>query len=159
VRKIENIPFDQLVIGQTASHTHTVTEEDILLFARVSGDINPIHLDEAYARTTQFGGRIAHGMLTGALISAGLALNLPGPGSVYLGQSLRFRAPVRIGDTLTVHMELTDKNDKRKMVTLNCVVTNQEGVRVCTGEATALAPLEKIVLEAPELPPVRIGDK
>ena len=99
--KLTNHTFDELEIGQTASYSKTCTEEDILLFAKVSGDVNPVHLDEEFASNTQFGKRIAHGMYTGALISAALALNLPGPGSIYLGQNLKFRAPVRIGDELT----------------------------------------------------------
>ncbi|MEH6549981.1 MAG: MaoC/PaaZ C-terminal domain-containing protein [Pseudomonadales bacterium] len=154
---IENIPYDELVIGQKASYSHTVTDEDIILFAKLSGDTNPVHLDEEYAATTQFGGRIAHGMLTGALISAAVALNMPGPGTIYLGQTMRFRAPVRIGDTLTVNMELTTKNDKRKIVTLDIVVVNQNGDKVVTGESTALAPTEKIICQAQELPKITLG--
>ncbi len=103
---IENIPFDELYIGQTCSYEKTVSEEDVLMFARISGDNNPVHLDEDFAKTTQFGGRIAHGMYTAAIISAAMALHLPGPGSVYISQAMKFRAPVKIGDTLTVNIEV-----------------------------------------------------
>ena len=140
--KIENIPFDELVVGQTATHTHTVTEEDILLFARVSGDVNPIHLDEEYAATTEFGGRIAHGMFTGALISAALALNLPGPGSVYMGQTLKFLAPVRPGDMVYAEVKVVDIEFAKRRVKLDCHCS-VDGKKVLIGEAMVLAPSRK----------------
>ena len=152
-----NYTYDELEIGQSASYVRTVSEQDILLFAAVSGDTNPVHLDADYAATTQFGERIAHGMLTGALVSAALALNLPGPGSVYLGQNLKFRAPVLIGDTLTIELEVAEKNDRRKQVTINCKVLNQHGKRVATGEALAMPPTEKLQIEKPAEPKVTIG--
>lgn len=152
MKTIENIPFDELYIGQTCSYEKTVAEEDILMFARLSGDVNPVHLDEDYASTTQFGGRIAHGMYTAAIISAAMALHLPGPGSVYISQTMKFRAPVKIGDTLTVNVEVTAKRAGKNFVTLSTIVTNQHGKKVSTGEAMARVPNEKIVLEAPNLP-------
>ena len=105
---LENLTFDEITVGQAASYTRTVTEDDLLLFAAVSGDVNPVHLDEAFAAGTQFKGRIAHGMYTGGLISAAIAMTLPGPGTIYLGQDLRFERPVRIGDTITVQLTVLE---------------------------------------------------
>jgi acyl dehydratase len=152
MKTIENVPFDDMTIGQTCSYEKTVSEEDVLMFARLSGDANPVHIDEDYAKTTQFGGRIAHGMYTAALISAAMALQIPGPGSVYLTQTLKFKAPVKIGDTLTVTIEIIGKREGRNFVTLSTIVCNQHGKKVVTGEAMARVPNEKIVLEAPDLP-------
>lgn len=154
---IESIPYDALEIGQSAEYSKTVTEQDIVLFAAISGDVNPVHLDEAYAHTTVFGERIAHGMLTGSLVSAALAMTLPGPGSIYLGQSLKFRRPVKINDTITVRLEVTDKRDGKNIVTLDCKVTNQHGDVVATGTADVIAPTEKIQLKTPTLPNIQIG--
>ncbi len=152
VKTIENVPFDELTIGQTCNYEKTVSEEDILMFARLSGDVNPVHIDEEYAKTTQFGGRIAHGMYTAALISAAMALQIPGPGGVYLSQTMKFKAPVKIGDTLTVTIEVTGKREGKNFVTLSTIVCNQHGKIVVVGEAMARVPNEKIVLEAPDLP-------
>lgn len=157
MQTIENIPFDELEIGQRFSVERTVSEEDILLFAKLSGDLNPVHLDEQYAKTTPFGGRIAHGMLTAAFISAALAQHLPGPGAIYRNQSLRFRAPVRIGDTLTITIEVLDKRARNHMLTVSTTVINQHGDTIVTGEGSAIVPNEKVVVQAPELPEVRIG--
>jgi 3-hydroxybutyryl-CoA dehydratase len=148
--------YDEIEIGQTANYIKTVSEQDVLLFAAVSGDTNPVHLDADYAATTQFGERIAHGMLTGALVSAALALNLPGPGSIYLGQSLKFRAPVLIGDELTINLEVIEKNDRRKQVTIACTVLNQHGKKVATGEASAMPPKEKLIIDKPAAPKVLV---
>jgi acyl dehydratase len=104
-----------------------------------------------------FGERIAHGMFTGALVSAALALELPGPGCIYLGQNLSFRAPVLIGDTITINLEVTAKREDRKYVTLACVAVNQHGKKVATGEANVIAPTEKLVITAPQLPTVTVS--
>ena len=96
-----NTPYEALEVGQTASYSKTVEERDILLFAAVSGDHNPVHLDAEYAATTMFKERIAHGMFSGALISAAVACTLPGPGTIYVGQQMSFQKPVKLGDTLT----------------------------------------------------------
>lgn len=136
---------------------HKVTEQDLILFAAVSGDHNPVHLDAEYAATTPFKGQIAHGMFTGALISAALAMNLPGPGTVYLGQTLSFRKPVMIGDMLSVVLEVTGKHEAKPVVTLACTVTNQDGKVVATGESTVMAPTEKMTVTAPDVPPVHLG--
>jgi 3-hydroxybutyryl-CoA dehydratase len=150
--QLSNFTFDELSLGQKASFTKQVTEQDVVLFAAVSGDVNPVHLDEAFAAKTMFGGRIAHGMLSGAVISAALAMEMPGPGVIYLGQTLRFTRPVRIGDEVTAKLEVTEKREGKGIVKLACEVVNQDGKVVVSGEATVLAPVEKIIMEKPELP-------
>lgn len=110
--------LEDLTVGDSAERTITVTEAAIEAFAAVSGDYNPVHLDQAYAETTVFRGRIAHGMLTGAYISALLAGELPGPGAIYLTQSLEFLRPVRIGDALTVRVEVVAIDENTAQVTL-----------------------------------------
>jgi len=131
--------FDELSVGQTAEMTRVVGEQDLVAFAEVSGDSNPVHLDEAYAATTPFGGRIAHGMLSAAYISAVLGTKLPGPGAIYLSQQMRFRRPVRIGDEVTARVTITALEEKRGQVTLEtvCLVG---GKAVLDGEAVVLAP-------------------
>ena len=130
--------ISQLSVGMSASFRKTVTEADIILFSAVSGDINPAHLDEEYAKTTMFGGRIAHGILSAGLISAALANKLPGPGSIYLGQTLTFRAPVRAGDTVKATVTVKSVLPGKRRVVLETVCTVGETV-VITGEATMLA--------------------
>ena len=154
--QISNYTYDEITIGQTATYSKLIEARDIQLFAAVSGDVNPVHLDAAFAATTQFGGCIAHGMLSGAIISAAIAMELPGPGTIYLGQTLRFSLPVKPGDTLTVHLQVTEKKDKRRMVTLDCKVFNQHDKLVLSGIAEVMAPGEKLVLQRPALPLVRI---
>ena len=140
---ISNVTFDEIAIGDTATYTRLITNHEVEAFAAISGDHNPLHLDPEYAATTAFGECIAHGMLTGVLVSAAIAMQLPGPGSIYLSQSLRFRAPVLLGDTLTVTLEVTDKHSKRPWVTLGCTVENQAGKAVAKGEAQVEAPTKK----------------
>ncbi len=147
MQQLSNFTYDEITIGQTASFSKQVEELDVMLFSALSGDINPVHLDEAYAAQTVFGGRIAHGMLTGAVISAALAMELPGPGTVYLGQSLRFSRPVKLGDRITAHLEVSDKRDDKGFVTLTCKVLNQDDKLVASGEAQVMAPREKITIE------------
>lgn len=154
--QLANFTYEELSIGQTATYSKVVDEQDIQLFAAVSGDVNPVHLDEQYAAGTQFGERIAHGMLTGALVSAALAMELPGPGTVYLGQSLRFRLPVKIGDTVTIKLEVVEKKDRRQYVTLDCKAYNQHDKIVASGTAEVVAPAEKILMDRPALPQVDI---
>lgn len=131
--------LEDLSVGMSAVHSKTVTEADIVKFAEVSGDSNPLHLDEAFAKTTRFKGRIAHGMLSAGFISTVLGTQLPGPGSVYMSQSLRFTAPVRIGDTVTARAEITDIRSDKKRVTLatTCVVGDKV---VIEGEALVMVP-------------------
>lgn len=131
--------FDELSVGQSAQITRVVGAADIEAFAEVSGDTNPVHLDEAYAQTTTFGGRIAHGMLTAAYISAVLGTRLPGPGAIYLSQSLRFRRPVKIGDpvTATVTVKALDPAKGRATLATACQVG---GKTVVDGEALVMVP-------------------
>lgn len=129
-----------LTIGVTASRTRTITDEDIRAFAQASGDTNSIHLDDAYAASTPFGRRIAHGMLTASLISGILGNDLPGVGSIYLGQNVKFKAPVFIGDTVTATVELTNYREDKRIATFRTTVTNQDGVLVLDGEAVVIAP-------------------
>ena len=131
--------FEDLSVGQTASLGKTITEADILMFAAVSMDTNPVHLNAEVAAGSVFKQRIAHGMLSAGLISAVLGTQLPGPGTIYMGQTLRFRAPVKIGDTVTAIAEVTALDPEKKRVTLKTVCT-VAGKVVIEGEATVLAP-------------------
>jgi 3-hydroxybutyryl-CoA dehydratase len=154
---ISNFTFNELTIGQSVSFTRLVTDEHIQLFAATSGDVNPVHLDDVFAATTQFGKRIAHGMLVGAFISAGLAMELPGPGTVYLGQNLSFRKPVFIGDELTITLTVKEKRTDKPFVTIDCQVTNGEGKTVAAGDALVMAPETKATIALPPSPVVKIG--
>jgi 3-hydroxybutyryl-CoA dehydratase len=123
-------------VGMQATLSRTITEGDIRLFAEVSGDHNPIHLNAEYAERTLFGKRIAHGFLIGSLISAVLGNDLPGPGSIYLGQTLKFLAPIHIGDTVKVTVKVVAVREDKRIVTLHTECTNQHGALVLSGEAT-----------------------
>jgi len=125
-------------LGATASLTRTITNEDISAFAALSGDTNPIHLDDSFAEATRFGKRIAHGMLTASLISAVLGTILPGPGGVYLKQTLNFVAPVYPGDTIAARATVTSIRNDKPVVTLATVCENQNGATVLHGEAVVL---------------------
>ncbi len=155
--QLSNHTYDEIQIGQSAQYSKTVDERDLWLFAAVSGDLNPMHLDADFAATTPFKERIAHGMLTGAMISAAIAMKLPGPGTIYLGQSLQFRLPVKIGDTICVQLEVTQKQDKRRLITLDCKAYNQDKKLVVSGTAEVMAPAEKLLLKQPELPAIKLG--
>ncbi len=141
---IHNIPFAEISIGMQRQYSKTLTERDLQLFAETSGDCNPVHLDADYAATTAFGERIAHGMWSGALISAAIATTLPGPGSVYRSQTLKFSKPVKLGDTITITLTVTDKKDRVKLVTIDCEGKNQRGETVVKGEAEVLAAAEAL---------------
>ena len=132
--------IDQLSIGQKASFAKTITETDICLFAGVSGDINPAHLNEQYAEQTFFKGRIAHGMLSASLISAVLGVQLPGTGTIYLGQEVHFLAPVRAGDTITAMVEVTSLDPQKNTAVLHTTCVNQNGVCVVDGQARVKPP-------------------
>ena len=132
--------YDQLQPGQSASFTKTISETDIYLFAGITGDMNPAHVDAVAAASGMFKQRIAHGMLTASFISTVIAMQLPGPGTIYAGQDLQFRAPVFIGDTVTARVEVTEKQDQRKWVKLKTEVTNQDGKLVVAGVATVIPP-------------------
>jgi acyl dehydratase len=129
-----------LEIGVSASRTKTITDDDVRLFAQISSDDNAVHLDDGYAATTPFKRRIAHGMLTASLISAVLGGDLPGLGTIYLGQDLKFRAPVYIGDTVTATVELIHYREDKRIATFRTTCTNQDGVVVIEGEAVVIAP-------------------
>ena len=129
-----------LEIGASATRVKTFTHEDVYGFAQVSGDHNPVHLDDEYAAATRFGRRIVHGMLTASLISAVLANDLPGAGTVYLNQTLQFKAPVFIGDTITATVMVTRYREDKRIATLETTCTNQDGTVVLTGEAVVLVP-------------------
>jgi 3-hydroxybutyryl-CoA dehydratase len=129
-----------LKVGDSAEASRTITDEDIRAFAELTGDRNPVHLDDEYAAGTRFGRRIAHGMLGASLISALLANELPGSGTVYLSQSLRFAAPVYPGDTVTARVEVSRVREDKPIVTLETVCRNQRGELLIEGEAVVLAP-------------------
>ena len=122
-------------IGEEATLTRIISDDDIKTFARISGDDNPVHMNDDYAKGTMFGGRIAHGMLVSGLVSAVLGTMLPGPGAIYLSQQLRFLAPVRPGDQVTARAMVTEWDQDKGRVTLLTEVKNQEGVAVISGEA------------------------
>lgn len=127
-------------VGTSASRTKTITEADVRAFADVSGDQNPLHLDSDYAASTPFGRPIAHGMLTTSVISGILGNDLPGLGTIYLSQSVSFKAPVFIGDEITATVELTNYREDKRIATFRTTVTNQDGKLVVDGEAVVIAP-------------------
>ncbi len=129
---------DSFQIGERASYTHIISEQAVETFAALTGDYNPLHVDEKYACQTRFGRRIAHGMLTAGLISAALGMYLPGPGAIYLSQTLKFLAPVYLGDEITATVEVIGWREEKRIVTLKTVCTNQEGHEVLTGEAVLM---------------------
>lgn len=131
---------EEVKVGSTASFSKTITEADVMLFAGLTGDFNPVHIDAEHARTTRFGQRVVHGMLTASLISAVLGTRLPGPGSINLGQTVKFTAPVFIGDTVTATVVVTHIRWDKGIVTLETACRNQRGETVLTGEAVAMVP-------------------
>lgn len=155
---LENLTYDELHIGQSARLLRTLALADIQAFAAVSGDTNPAHLNSEYANETLFHGVIAHGMWGGALISALLGTQFPGPGTIYMEQKLHFTRPVRIGDTLTVIATVLTKDDARKFVELDCQVTNQKGENVLFGTAKVLAPTQKVRLPKVAAPHIQLFD-
>lgn len=159
LRFIENRTFDEIAVGDTASLTRTLQAQDISLFALASGDVNPAHLDRDYAATDRFHGVIAHGLWGGALISAVLGTELPGPGTIYLGQTLRFLHPVRIGDAVTARVTVREKEAADQRVRLDCVCLNAQGETVITGEAEVLAPTEKVRRPRVLLPEVHLHER
>ncbi|EMP55538.1 MaoC/PaaZ C-terminal domain-containing protein [Marinobacter koreensis] len=154
---MENVTYDELNEGDTATFTRTLTENDLILFAAVSGDVNPVHLDQEFAENSMFKERIAHGMWSGSLVSAALATVMPGPGTIYLEQSLAFKRPVKLDDTITVNLKVLKKEPKNR-VTIECDVRNQKGQQVVSGEAKVIAPKDKVSLTKPDLPTITIED-
>jgi len=159
VESLENRTFDEIEIGERAEITRTLTEDDIKLFAVMSGDVNPAHLDEEYASSEIFHKVIAHGMWGGALISAVLGTTLPGPGTIYIGQTLKFRRPVGIGDTVRVSVTAASKDEEKKTIVFDCLCINQDDKPVIDGTATVLAPTEKVKRPRPVLPEVMLHDR
>ena len=137
---MKGLTIKELNIGDKASFQKTITETDVYLYAGITGDLNPAHINQVEAETTMFQGRIAHGMLTAGLVSAVLGMQLPGPGSIYLGQELKFLAPVRIGDTIKAEVEIIEKIDEKNRIKLSTICTNQNGVEVLKGIATIMPP-------------------
>ncbi|MFV2032584.1 MAG: MaoC family dehydratase [Gammaproteobacteria bacterium] len=155
--RFKSTSFDDLEIGAEGNYSKTLSERDIVLFGDTSGDINPMHFDDEYASKTMFRGRIAHGMWSAGLISTCIGTVMPGPGSIYLGQELRFKLPVKIGDTLTATVTVKEKNEKKKFVVIDCQVRNQHGKVVVCGDAKVMPPGESAEVEAPQLPEIFVG--
>jgi phosphate acetyltransferase len=153
---LKNETFDELKVGASASLVRIVGRDDIDLFAAVSGDVNPAHLDATFAATDPFGHVVAHGMWTAALVSAVLGTKLPGPGTIYLGQDLRFLKPVAPGDTITVTVSVKEKRPEKRIVLLDTTASNQRGEKVLAGTATVIAPSKRIEWPRSTLPKVRL---
>jgi 3-hydroxybutyryl-CoA dehydratase len=133
-----------LTVGQSATYTKTITETDVYLFAGITGDFNPAHVNAEYAKTTKFKERIAHGMLTASLISPVLGNTLPGRGTIYLNQSSRFVSPVHFGDTITAHVVVKELNPEKNRVIFHTYCVNQDNKVVVDGEAEVMPPRERI---------------
>jgi phosphate acetyltransferase len=153
---LENVTFDELKIGRKASLTRALTQKDIELFAAMSGDVNPAHMNLAYAKSDMFHSIIGPGMWSGALISTVLGTILPGPGTIYLEQDMKFKKPVRIGDKLTASVVVRSKRPDKPIVTFDCTCVNGNGEIVVEGMATVLAPIKKISVQRPDMPEVEI---
>lgn len=135
-----SLTINEIELGDSASFTKTVTESDITMFAGVSGDFNPVHINDEYAKNTPFKSRIAHGMLSASFVSTVLGTQLPGPGTIYIGQELRFTKSVYINDTITVKCSVTEKNSEKNRLKLETIATNQNGDIVISGLATVMPP-------------------
>lgn len=159
MERIENRTFDELKVGDTASLVRTLTHKDIEVFAIMSGDVNPSHVDESFAKSDMFHKVVAHGMWGGALISTVLGTELPGPGTIYTDQSLHFHRPVTLGDTITISVKLAKKIEKGHRVVFECRATNQRGENVIDGIAEVIAPDEKISRPRVELPEIELREK
>ena len=156
---IENLTFDEIPLGARASLQRRLTIEDIKLFAVISGDVNPAHVDADYANSSRFHHIIAHGMWGGALISALLGTRMPGPGTIYLGQTLRFLAPVSLGDVLTVSIEAVERDEAKHRIKFHCLGITQDGKTAIEGDAEVLAPTTKIRRPRTLLPSVRMTER
>lgn len=130
----------ELKIGDKAFFEKTITESDVYLYAGITGDLNPAHINQVEAEQSMFKGRIAHGMLTAGLVSAVLGMQLPGPGTIYLGQELKFTAPVKFQDTIKAEVEVMEKIEEKNIMKLKAICTNQEGTVVLKGVATVMPP-------------------
>jgi phosphotransacetylase/acyl dehydratase len=159
MQRIENKTFDELKLGDTASLVRTLTHRDVEVFAIMSGDVNPAHVDEAFAKSDMFHKVVAHGMWGASLMSTVLGTELPGPGTIYVDQSLHFRRPVGLGDTVTVTVKVAKKIEESHRVILECQATNQRGEEVITGTAEVIAPTEKISRARVVLPEIELREK
>jgi acyl dehydratase len=155
---IENRTFDEIEVGESATLERILSREDIELFAVMSGDVNPAHVDEEYAHSDPFHKIIAHGMWSASLISTLLGTKLPGPGTIYLEQTLRFRRPVTIGDTVTVTVTATGKDPERHRISLDCSCVNQRNEAVTVGTANVIAPTEKVRRLRVALPEIHLHE-
>jgi len=135
---VQDIQFVDVQVGDKASMSKTVTEYDVYTFAGVTGDFNPVHINTEFAKNTMFKERIAHGMLSAGFISAVIGTSLPGANTIYLGQELSFKAPVKIGDTVTATVEIIEKIEAKNRLILRTFVTNQDGTIVIDGKATVM---------------------
>lgn len=135
---VQDVAYDDIKIGDSVKFTKTITQADVTLYAGISGDFNPVHMDKTYAETTQFKKPVVHGMLTAGLISAAVGTGLPGIGTIAISQTLKFMAPVFIDDTITATAEVITKDDAKHRVTLHTYCTNQDGVVVLDGESIVL---------------------
>lgn len=156
---LENFTYDEIALGDSATIERTLNMDDIKLFAIMSGDVNPAHLDEEYAENSMFHKIIAHGMWGGALISTVLGAKYPGPGTIYLSQLLKFTRPVTLGDTITVKITAVEKEDEKHRIVFDCECTNQHGKPVIKGTAEVIAPTEKMRRQQVVLPQVRLTDR
>jgi phosphate acetyltransferase len=156
---IQNRTYDEIQVGDSATITRTLKPQDIQLFAIMSGDVNPAHVDPEYAKSSMFREVIAHGMWGGALISTVLGTQFPGPGTIYIDQTLHFSRPVGLGDVITVTLTATRKFDHNHHIIFDCVCTNQDGQRVIGGTAEVLAPTQKIKRARVEMPEVTLLDR
>jgi 3-hydroxybutyryl-CoA dehydratase len=132
------LTYADINVGDTAEFSKTITEKEVYSFAEVSGDFNPVHVDPEFAKNSMFGKQIAHGVLSGSLISTVLGTKLPGQDTIYLGQNFKFLAPVFFGDTLTAKVEVAEKKDEKHIIKLRTFVMNQEGKIVVDGEAVVM---------------------
>ena len=159
MERIENRTFEEIKVGDTASLVRTLSHKDIELFAVMSGDINPTHLDDVFAKSDMFHKVVAHGMWSGALISTLLGTQLPGPGTVYVDQSLHFQGAIGLGDTITVTVKVRDKIEETHRIIFDCRAVNQKAEEVVTGTADVIAPTEKISRPRTALPEVELRQK
>lgn len=155
MRVIENITYDELSIGDYATFTKTLTEDELVLFAAASGDLNPVSLDAEYAKKTLYKERIGYGMWAGSLITTALSSVMPGPGTIHLEQNLKFNEAVQLGDTLTVTLTVNEKLERHR-VKMDCSVKNQDNAEILTGSSLIVAPTDKVSLREPNLPRIEI---
>ena len=156
---IENKTYDEIAVGDQSVLVRTLRPEDIQLFAIMSGDVNPAHVDPEYARSSMFHEVIAHGMWGGALISTVLGTEFPGPGTIYISQTLKFSRPVKVGDSITITLTCKQKFDHNKHMIFDCLCKNQDGLKVISGEGEVLAPSEKIRRARVAMPEITISDR